>query len=128
MKYTVITVVAILIIIGGMLFITRGQRSTTASQKNKVTVVEGKQIIQIRAKGGYTPLQSTAKAGLPTTIRFDTQGTFDCSSVVRIPSMGIARNLPPSGTTDIDVGSPIAGFLYGTCGMGMYPFEIVFES
>ena len=54
--------------------------------------------------------------------------TFDCSSFVRIPSLNIPKILPPSGTTDINIGSPQVATLYGTCGMGMYPFEIDFQS
>lgn len=69
-----------------------------------------------------------AKAGIPTIIRFDTKGTFDCSSAVRIPSMDISKNLPQTGSTDIDIGVPQVATLQGTCGMGMYPFEVEFKS
>ncbi|MFA5888914.1 MAG: hypothetical protein WCW47_02590 [Candidatus Paceibacterota bacterium] len=95
---------------------------------NNVTIVDGKQIIEIQAKGGYSPRKSVAKAGIPTIIRFNTAGTFDCSSFVRIPSMNISQNLSQSGTTDIDLGSPTVAILQGMCGMGMYPFEINFTN
>lgn len=85
------------------------------------------QIIEITAKGGYTPRSSIAKANVPTILRINTNGTFDCSSSVRIPSLGIFQNLPQSGVTDINLGTNGAGKLYGTCGMGMYPFEINFQ-
>ena len=85
------------------------------------------QIIEIEAKGGYTPRKSVAKAGVPTILRFNTNGTFDCSSSVRIPSMNIFKSLPQSGITDIDLGIQKAGTLQGMCGMGMYPFEIDFQ-
>ncbi|MEI6280611.1 MAG: cupredoxin domain-containing protein [bacterium] len=88
----------------------------------------GKQIIEIRAKGGFNPVQSIAHAGIPTILRVDTNGTFDCSSTIRIPSLNITKNLPLSGTTDIDIGTQQAGIFRGTCGMGMYPFEIDFQS
>ena len=94
---------------------------------NNVTVVDGKQIIMISAKGGYLPRKSIAKAGIPTVIRFDTNGTFDCSSSVRIPIMNISKILPQSGSTDIDIGTQQATTLQGTCGMGMYPFEVEFK-
>jgi hypothetical protein len=42
--------------------------------------------------------------------------------------MNISKILPQSGTTDIDLGSPKLGTIQGTCGMGMYPFEINFSS
>lgn len=94
---------------------------------NNVSIVDGVQIIQIKAKGGYLPRESVAKAGIPTILRFSTNGTFDCSSSVRIPSMNIFKSLPQSGTTDIDLGTQAVGTLEGTCGMGMYPFGVEFK-
>jgi plastocyanin domain-containing protein len=95
---------------------------------NNVSIVDGKQIIEINARGGYQPRKSIAKAGIPTVIRFNTRGTFDCSSSVRIPSLGISKSLPQTGLTDIDIGSGKLGTLQGSCGMGMYPFEIDFRN
>lgn len=94
---------------------------------NNVFMENGKQIIKIRAKDGFSPVHSVAKAGVPTILRIDTNGTFDCSSVVRIPSLNISENLPMSGITEIDIGSHKIAKLQGTCGMGMYPFDIRFE-
>lgn len=102
-----------------------GQATVNA---NNVTVVDGKQIIEIKAKGGFEPSKSTAKAGIPTILRFNTSGTFDCSSSVRIPNLGISKNLPQSGSTDIDIGVQQASSVTGTCEMGMYPFEIDFKN
>lgn len=102
-------------------------REGLSVNENNVSIVDSKQIIEITARGGYQPRKSVAKAGMPTIIRFNTNGTFDCSSAVRIPSLDISRNLPQRGTTDIDIGSPKLGILYGTCGMGMFPFEIDFQ-
>ncbi len=94
---------------------------------DKSEAINSSQIIEITAKGGYTPRKSVAKAGIPTILRINTNGTFDCSSSVRIPSMNIFKSLPPSGITDIDLGTPQKGALNGSCGMGMYPFEIEFQ-
>jgi plastocyanin domain-containing protein len=101
--------------------------TTQEATVNNVSIVDGKQIIEINAKGGYTPRKSIAKAGIPTVLRFNTNGTFDCSSSVRIPSMNIFKSLPQSGSTDIDLNTQPAGTLNGSCGMGMYPFEITFQ-
>ena len=95
--------------------------------KNNVYIQDGKQIIQITAKGVFEPASTIAKAGVPTTLRITTEGTFDCSSVISIPELKIRQNLPSSGTTDIDLGVRPAGVLDGTCGMGMYPFTIEFK-
>jgi plastocyanin domain-containing protein len=135
MKSIGITLIIIVVVFGGIMLLSllRGNNSSNGSdggnvRVNNVSIVDGRQIVKIRAKGGYQPRQSVAKAGVPTAIEFDTNGTFDCSSFIRIPSMGISQSLGSSGTTTIDLGTPVAGKLQGSCGMGMYPFEIVFSN
>ena len=108
--------------------LTRGSGEEEIINANNVTIVDGKQIIEIKAKGGYQPRRSIAKAGVPTILRFNTSGTFDCSSAVRVPSLNISKTLPQTGVTDIDIGVGQAGTLQGMCGMGMYPFEVEFQS
>lgn len=93
-----------------------------------IEIIDGVQYITINAKGGYSPTKSVAKSNIPTILRFNTSGTFDCSSSVRIPSMNISKILTQTGSTDIDLGNPKLGTLQGTCGMGMYSFEIEFQS
>ena len=107
---------------------TRDNKNELGPNINNVSVIDGKQIIEIRARGGYQPRQTVAKAGIPTTIRFVTSSTFDCSSFVRIPSLNILKTLPPTGTTEVDIGSQETKVLLGSCGMGMYPFQIDFRS
>jgi len=131
---TIVTslVIAAAIILGAFIFtnnnIQVGGNASPLVPAQNVTVVDGKQIIEIEARGGYSPRKSTAKAGTSTILRFKTSGTFDCSSSIRIPSLNISKILPQSGTTDIDIGSQNLGVLQGSCGMGMYPFEIDFQS
>ena len=91
---------------------------------DNVRIENGVQIVDLRAKVGFFPRLSTVKAGVPTTLRVTTSGTFDCSSSLRIPSMKIAENLPATGTTDIALGELKPGTLDGTCSMGMYPFQL----
>lgn len=129
MKSTVISIIAAAVLIGGAVMLTGSSNSTGQGvQANNVTIVDGKQIIEIQAKGGYQPRKSIAKAGIPTILRFNTNGTFDCSASIRIPSMNISQGLPQTGSTDIDIGSPQVALLQGTCGMGMNPFEVEFKS
>ncbi len=120
------SVIAGLLLLGAMVLSSK-QSQSTSIPANNVSVIDGKQIIEIRAKGGYQPRTSVGKAGIPTVIRFNTDGTFDCSASVRIPSLNISKILPQSGSVDIDIGIPQAGILRGTCGMGMYPFAIDFQ-
>lgn len=126
MKKIIISIFVALILIG-MAFVVASGGNKSPVNANNVSVVGGKQIIDLTARGGYSPEKSIAKAGVPTTLRFTTNGNYDCSSSVRIPSQNISKNLEISGTTEIDLGSPKAGVMYGSCGMGMYPFEIDFE-
>ncbi len=129
MKATIISVIVAVVLIGGAFLLTKiGGDDGQATNANNVSIVDGKQIIEISAKGGYQPRKSIAKTGIPTIIRFNTKGTFDCSSSVRIPSMNISKSLPQTGSTDIDIGNGQLGTLQGTCGMGMYPFEVEFQS
>lgn len=128
MKATIISVIVAVVLIGSAFALTRSSSPMDTAPANNVNIVDGKQIIEINAKGGYQPRKSVAKAGIPTIIRFNTKGTFDCSSSVRIPSMNISKSLPQSGSTDIDIGDGKLGTLQGSCGMGMYPFEVEFQS
>ncbi len=132
MKSTIlpVSILVAAVLIGGAILLARGgsPQQNAAVPANNVSIVDGKQIIEISAKGGYQPRSSIAKAGMPTILRFNTNGTFDCSSIVRIPSMNITQNLPQSGNTDIDLGTSQLGTLQGTCGMGMYRFQIDFQT
>lgn len=132
MKSNFIAIIVGIIIIGtSYIFVDKNfsHKNTQSTNEviNNVRIVDGKQIIEIKAKGGFLPRKSIAKSGIPTILRLNTNGTFDCSSSVRIPSMKISKILPPTGITDIDLGTPNKTIIQGACGMGMYPFEIEFE-
>lgn len=132
MKTTAISIILVGVLIGGtILFANRGRQSASAITQgsvNNVSIVDGKQIIEISAKGGYSPRITMAKADIPTIIRMSTKGSFDCSSAVSIPSLGYRANLPPTGTTDIEVPAQKPGStLQGLCTMGMYNFQIKFN-
>lgn len=103
-------------------------------QNNAVTtsdnseIKDGVQYITITARGGYSPHSSTAKAGIPTKIVMKTNGTYDCSVALVIRSLNYRNMLPNTGETTIDAGTPKVGdVLRGTCGMGMYSFNIAFN-
>lgn len=125
----------IAVIIGGAFVVgafVLSQDKTTApadvQTENNVTVENGRQIVTISAKGGYLPRISEAKADMPTTLRVDTNGTFDCSASLNIPSMNYQKNLPATGVTDIEIPAQKAGSTFeGLCGMGMYKFQIAFK-
>jgi plastocyanin domain-containing protein len=117
-------------LIGGALMVV-SLGSSTQSETVAVptaTIVDGKQIIDISAKGGYSPRVVVAKAGVPTVLRVTTNGTFDCSASVVIPKLSYQKFLQPSGTEDIAISAEQAqGTLQGLCAMGMYNFQIKFQ-
>lgn len=102
----------------------QGGVAVTDEAASNVALIDGTQVVTIKVKGGYQPGTSTVKAGVPTVLRFETKGTFDCSSIIRIPSLGIQQNLPATGSTDVAVGALKVGKLQGSCGMGMYYFSV----
>lgn len=101
--------------------------SVQASGKTNVLTIDGKQIVEITVKGGYSPRYSIAKSGIPTVLRFKTDGVFDCSSALVIPSKKIMKLLPSRGVTDVDIGTISGGKIEGSCSMGMFPFEVDFS-
>ena len=116
----------LILLFGGVDF--NNSDSFSMSDGNNVSVVDGTQIVEIRAKGGYTPKRSVAKAGMPTILRVNTKGTFDCSATLVIPSMNYQENLPMSGSTDVKLPAQEKGkTLQGFCGMGLSNFEVEFE-
>lgn len=127
------TIIAIIVggaFVIGAFMLSQGKTTSQAvtAPANNVTVENGKQIVTISAKGGYSPRISEAKADTPTLLRVDTNGTFDCSSSLNLPSMNYQKNLPATGVTDIEIPAQKAGSTFeGLCGMGMYKFQIAFK-
>ena len=131
MKTIIISIIIVIVLIGGAIFITKGNsnsNSFTTGFNNNVSIKDGKQIIEIHAKGGYFPKNTIAQADFPTIIKVVTKSSFDCSSALVIPSLNYRTNLPMSGEIFIDVPSQKAGTkLQGLCAMGMYSFTIDFN-
>ncbi len=92
-----------------------------------VYLEDGVQIIEIKAKGGYTPAVTIAKANAATVLRIVTDDTFDCSRSVIIPELQVRKRLPLSGNTDIQLPTIAENTtLTVYCGMGMYSFNLNF--
>ncbi|HEY4476774.1 MAG TPA: hypothetical protein VJB69_02260 [Candidatus Paceibacterota bacterium] len=127
MKAIVLSILLAGILIGGAFTFSNRPTPDAIAEENNVSLVGGKQIIEIGAKGGYSPQQTIAKADIPTIIRVATKGTFDCSSTLTIPAIDYRKNLPPSGITDIEIlPQPAGTTLRGLCAMGMYNFVVKF--
>jgi plastocyanin domain-containing protein len=120
----------ILALVGVIVLLSKNGKGSApvASGQSNVALVDGAQVIQIRAKGGYAPRSTNAKANVPTTLNITTSGTFDCSSAIAIPSLGYRTNLPPSGVTTVTIPPQPAGTtMQGLCAMGMYNFTLNFN-
>ncbi len=125
MKATIFSVFIAIAIIGGAAMF--ALRTPEVASTANVTIENGKQIVEITAKGKYSPRLTEAKAGIPTVIRMATDGTFDCTSQLTVPSVGFRQMLPPKGKTDISLTEQKPGSkIKGICSMGMYNFEIRF--
>lgn len=131
MKTITASIIIAVVIIGGTVMLAGGNKNSNninSQTANNVSIVEDKQIITINAKGGYSPGVTTAKADIPTVIKMNTRGTFDCSAALTIPSLGYRKNLPPSGETEIELPPQKAGtIMQGMCSMGMYNFQVSFN-
>lgn len=109
------------IIFSGDLFRTNGT-------VQNVEIKNGVQYVSIDARGGYFPAISNAKAGIPTKLIINTNGTYDCSVALVIRQIGYQKILPETGKTEIDIGiSQKEESLEGVCSMGMYNFVVEFN-
>lgn len=128
-KYTIALIIIVLFGGGAILLAKQDAPArSTLPTGNNVSLVNGQQIVVLNAKGGYLPRVSVAKGGVATTLRVTTNATYDCSAVITIPALKHRSFLPTTGNTDIAIPAQAAGsVLKGTCGMGMYNFEIKFE-
>jgi plastocyanin domain-containing protein len=115
-----------LVVAIGIMFVGGGKNSESVQN---VEIRDGVQYITINAKGGYFPRESVARAGVPTKLIVETDGTYDCSASLVVRSAGFQKLLPQTGETEIDIGIPKAGVpLQGVCGMGMYSFNVDFQN
>ncbi len=131
MTKTALIIITLGLAIGiGIIFVSGSKNNieTASNQEGQnVEIRDGIQYITIEAGGGYSPKNSTAKAGIPTKLIIKTNGTYDCSSSLVIRSIGYQKVLPQTGEEIIDIGIPEADTsLQGTCSMGMYNFLINF--
>lgn len=124
MNKTVLIIISLgLMVFLGIIF--SGEKKGVQS----VEIKDGVQYIKIIAGGGYSPQTTVAKAGIPTKLIVKTNGIYDCSASLVLPSIGFQKILPQTGETEIDIGTPIAGIPFkGLCGMGMYNFQINFSA
>lgn len=130
-KLTIIATVVAVVLVGVVLF---GGRGSGGGDTGGVAAVgsavmeDGVQVVDITARAGYSPRVTKAKAGVPTVIRMNTNGTYDCSMALAIPDLDYQSYLKPTGVEEIQVTAEKAqGILRGMCSMAMYHFQVDFE-
>ena len=101
--------------------------SRTISDATPASIdANGNQVILLKAKGGFEPRLSSILPNKPAVLRVDTSNTFDCSSTLSIPKLGINETLPSTGTKEFKIPPQTADTVIdGTCSMGMYNFKII---
>lgn len=122
----------VVVVLLGFQFFSNSNTSSAQTNTNtapSVVNTDGKQIVEMTAGfSGYQPGTLEIKGGTPTILRVKSNNNFGCGSAFRIPKLNISKNLPSSGTTDIDLGTLSAGSTFdGMCAMGMYriKFKVV---
>ena len=124
-KPILISIAVSVLLIGGAFWLAT---SSSGGSTGVATMENGVQVIDIAAKGGYSPRVIEAKAGMLTVLRMKTSGTFDCSASLVIPKLSYQKFLQPSGTEEISIpGEKAQGTMQGLCSMAMYNFQIRFE-
>lgn len=126
-KSSIILSASVLLLAVAMIFLTT-YKFEKVEAVNNVTYEGSQQIIALKAKGGFSPSTTIAKAGMPTTLKITTNGTFDCSSSLVIPSLNYEKLLPTTGLTEVEIPAQEKGkTINGMCSMGMYNFSLKFE-
>lgn len=123
-------IVATLMIAAAMLYTksSRGPANEAKQEPLLATIENGMQVIDIAARGGYSPRLVKARAGVTTTLRMTTSETYDCSLSLVIPKLSYKKFLSSNGVEEIVIPPEKAkGTINGLCSMGMYSFKIVFE-
>ena len=120
----------ILAIGAALIFVYKAGSSSEPNQSAPSTKVEnGVQIVDLVAKGGYSPRIIQVQPNLPIKLKVETKNTFDCSSAFHIPSLKISKSLPPIGISEFDIPALTPGqSLEGNCSMYMYRFTLVAKS
>jgi len=127
LKKLILAGIVLAIVAGG--YVALNTTATIAPQPVPVATTQQSEIqtLDVTAKGGYSPTNSTLKADRPAKLRIITQGTFDCSSSLVISQLGYDARLPLNGVTEINIPPQPAGtVITGLCSMGMYGFNISF--
>jgi plastocyanin domain-containing protein len=126
-KKTVFIFLLVTSLLGVFVFADSSDQKPKKTNPKVVSIQNGTQTIELKAKAGYSPSSIKASANLPSILRVITDKTFDCSSDLTIPSLKITQKLPITGSTNITIPPQKPGTkILVTCSMGMYSSTIEF--
>ena len=77
--------------------------------------------------GAYTPNVVKLRSGIPTRLSLTTENNVGCTRAFTIPSLGIEKMLPATGSEVVELPPMDPGKVVFTCSMGMYSgvFDVV---
>ena len=121
-----------LTLMGSPLSVTNMFQSVKAAQLDPASASlpqsDGVTLYLNAGNSGYSPRLLHARAETPITLNLVTNQTFSCARSFVIPSLGMEKLLPQTGTETISIPAQIAGTVMRfSCSMGMYTGEIVFD-
>lgn len=99
-----------------------GSQGTLNNQSNPfVKTIGGFQQADITVRpNGYSPNYFQVKAGLPVKLNLITTEGLGCTSVFKIPSLGITKALQKDSIESVEFTPTTLGKIAFTCSMGMY--------
>ncbi len=99
-----------------------------ASSSQQIDVSPSNTLTLVASNSGYSPKKLYAKAGEVVLLNIVTQNTFSCARDLVIPSLGIEKLLPQTGTVPVQIPAQAVGTIMRfSCSMGMYTGEIIFS-
>lgn len=88
----------------------------------------GNTLLLNASNNGYSPQRLYAKAGEPILLNIVTDNTYSCARDFVIPSIGVEKLLPQTGTVPVTIPSQaVETVMRFSCSMGMYTGEIIFS-
>jgi uncharacterized protein len=103
------------------------KNSQPASASSSLPQSDGIRLYLAANGNGYFPQRLNAKAETEITLNIVTNQTYSCARDFVIPSLGIEKLLPETGTVTITIPPQAAGTqMRFSCSMGMYTGEIIF--
>ena len=95
-----------------------GQSTGVATQAR---VIAGVQEFDIAVNPrGYSPNTIQVRAGVPVRLNLQTNGNYACTSIFKIPQLGVTKILPATGAESVEFVAQNPGKVTWTCSMGMY--------